>query len=251
MSSDKFFRFASINHADKIAYEFDADHWDYRNRGYGVADFLRQYDTYGDGMTAHSPSYSVAKENFADVCASLAKHIAEGNCTDEQLKKLSWKVCEEYKASEFEFFAKLKYNADGKKQYVNLTEKKKSTADSKRHDKRWTEVVEWMNGSVDAIYALVCQRHGISEFINQFHAYLQVQEWCGTQDIHTGKEVAEYFEIHGGDRWNDRKRNKLAFQALQAVVEQYRKKKEAENAIGDYIETMAEFRRAEAEKQTA
>ena len=74
-------RFASIARSAEIAYAYDSSVFDPRSAMHA---YFREYQTYGDALTAHSPAYAVTLDNLADYLASLAKEmLADEGFTQE------------------------------------------------------------------------------------------------------------------------------------------------------------------------
>lgn len=67
-------RFASIAHSAEFAFAYDTTAWDSHCP---LESHFRQYHTYGDGLTAHSPDFSVQVDDLADYLASLAQACLE------------------------------------------------------------------------------------------------------------------------------------------------------------------------------
>lgn len=158
--ADRTFRFASLASPDKTGYVLCTDHqalWDV-NYGRDTLSYCSgQYDTYGDGLTAHSSTYGVGKDQFGDYCASLAAWLLEPAANeyqqkekDEALKSLAWNWPSP-SVERIRWLAALKPAEE--KRWYNLSDRKISKSDSKRHDKRWNEVPEatreiWRDGDV-------------------------------------------------------------------------------------------------------
>jgi len=129
---------------------------DYRN--HGLADNAGWFDTYGDGDCQHSHECGVGIDNACDYFASLLKLLAEttdATARDEILECLANDWPKLYMArSEFTFALSVKHKP-GKRMYYSKQERKISSAESKRFDKRWDEVTEYQDGSPKSAYAIL------------------------------------------------------------------------------------------------
>ena len=143
--------FPSLNSAN-IRYLVDGlDYYDRRDRKLGAVDWAREFDTLGDGETQHSPDTWVHEDQLPDFCCSILLHLQSH---PEDLESIAKKYhFPQIYNKEILFFASLKYK-EGKTQYFSRNEQKVSTSANKAHDKRWKEVLPWMDGSPDAVYAL-------------------------------------------------------------------------------------------------
>lgn len=127
----------------------------------------KYYDTYGDGFVQHSPETPIPIKYFGDWCASLALFIQNeeeaGRRDAVALLAHHWpsRHGEAFERSKIIKASKIRYKGyeDGtkrwKRQYINETELTVSTADSKRHDKRWRELPESIDGTVEGIFYLL------------------------------------------------------------------------------------------------
>ena len=165
------FTFPSIADAHKRyrvweGYDDNPAH-DWRSGSDHVSSRVSCFSTLGDGETQHEPDRLVYKSDSIDFIASLFAGLAlvEPGTMPDSIERLLNTYNEPSK--EFlEFCWNLKRPWDKersypKRTYVNLRDMKKSSADSKRHDKRWLEVEEYIcaeeQGSYDKkIQSLWC-----------------------------------------------------------------------------------------------
>lgn len=128
--------------------------------------------TYNDGMVQHSSMTPVLADQFTDYLASLAVYIYAGNLDDGNWDTLclEWPRCD-ISRNRVEFARNLKWSApDGRaKQYYNLHDLRVSRSRSKAHDRRWEEVPEWADGSLDSIFRLLLSNSS-SFVLNQYEA---------------------------------------------------------------------------------
>lgn len=141
-------------------YETDSENPAYdwtRCGGDHVSRYLSAFDTMGDGETQHAHDFLPTVELMPDVLESFILAIADIPADDLPDWLYSfWRHSEPERAI-IEAVSKLKYK-DTKRVFVNLETMKTSSADSKRHDRRWIELQDYYcGGSVDAITCLLNQ----------------------------------------------------------------------------------------------
>jgi hypothetical protein len=118
-----------------------------------ISDYLSTYDTLGDGETQHTPEYSPTNtfENAEELIMSaipvLKQFSTEGSIFNNFYRMIVPWTHPSPKL--LAFIGSLRYNPD-KATYVNFDDQKKSTADSKRYDKRWKDVCSSYDGTVSA-----------------------------------------------------------------------------------------------------
>jgi hypothetical protein len=144
--------FKSILNPDKIAYRM-ADEWNLQTAGCApLSMYLTQFDTYGDGMVQHAGAWCSPWENIVDACMSLTTAILA-----DPLNKV-WSRCgytlRDTNPDLIKFALSIQYK-EGKRQWYNSSEYKVSSAESKRFDKRWTEVSSWMDGSPKSALSII------------------------------------------------------------------------------------------------
>lgn len=101
------------------------------------------YATFGDGETAHTPTSAVPVSLFTDYCISLATHLLAN--PEESFS--CYHVRCEVPETVIRFLATVRHLND-KRQWFSMSGLKVSSSESKQHDKRWTEVPTWADGSV-------------------------------------------------------------------------------------------------------
>ena len=156
------YNFPSLGHGDKFGYMLHTGWFEYSFRCeplYCVASWAGFYQTYGDRNVQHSNDSLVPMNLLGDYVASLTHFCAQpGN--EEVLAAA---------ASHYRSMTSHGSAADGKKvraamqvrykegktRYVKADDLSVSSSDSKRHDRRWFEVVPWMDGSVDSVFSLL------------------------------------------------------------------------------------------------
>ena len=134
-------KFASI--ADKqYGYSYDSQAFDVHAP---IDCHFRMFDTYADGLTQHSPDWSVQLDHLADYLASLA----EAMLTDEELaRNCLFTFSRRPSVKAIEFAASVKFKAAEEKDWLrgrrwfSAKELKLSKSPSREHDKRYEEVRE-------------------------------------------------------------------------------------------------------------
>lgn len=168
------FNFPSIAQGDKFGYVVDNDMsgglWDsWYHNGDALASWAGKFQTFGDGMCKHSPTVCVQMGDAADYLFSLAKHCLGTQHNNEGPVLYisgSWRCVPSDEI--IMFAAGLRYEADAAKRvYVNILDCKKSTQDSKQHDKRWMELPSYADGSLIGIVKLLAQHAHDGEFLKQ------------------------------------------------------------------------------------
>ena len=149
-------RFPSLT-SDQHAYEFDAAHeW---QRGTPEVSFaLRMFDVLGDGMCAHSPAWTITRQHFVDYCYSLADYLVKNPHKYVDCGMVKYEFLPDVYDERIAFAATVIYkdvSLKFKRQYYSLSEKKLSTAEKLRYDKRYEEVPSWADGTPEAVYRLL------------------------------------------------------------------------------------------------
>lgn len=124
------------------SHESCTDLWDACYRTSGLLSYnAAWYDTGGDGMTKHSPSTPISATGdpdlAADWMASLAAHLLSLNRIPDGFTYLSSELRPVWPDT-IRFLCELKPSE--KPRWINFMERKVSSHDTKRFDKRWTEL---------------------------------------------------------------------------------------------------------------
>lgn len=138
-------RLVYILHSDSMAF------WD---QAYGTAGAIGTHfayaNTYGDGLTQHEPTRAVSCNNpalMADYLVSLAAYALEGVSNEDQSDLLCWP--EPPSRERILFALSVKYKPGGQRRYFDPSQRKVSSRESLKHDKRWHEITEYHDGTVD------------------------------------------------------------------------------------------------------
>lgn len=151
------FVFASIINPTKrfAIYESYSDNpaHSWRNT-FVLSDYLATFDTLGDGETQHTAESCPPNtfESAEDLVMSAIHVLSDMPTGDSSIANNFHRTIVPYSMPSpklLTFIGSLKWDAN-KTVYVNFDECKKSTADSKRHDKRWTQLESTYDGSVNA-----------------------------------------------------------------------------------------------------
>ena len=183
-------KFISLKEPSKYGYAYDSEAWDTNTR-FCLSRHFQQFETYGDGLTQHSGEWTVQVEFLADYLASLATYIMAnpGEETDKLLQHVSYDVTRRPADASIAFAASAKFKAksdtepwEKHRRWFSVQEKKISASESKRYDKRYTEVEKQHDGSPDAIYRML-----IPEYADGLEFYTcadAIRDWCQTDPDH-------------------------------------------------------------------
>jgi hypothetical protein len=168
------FRFASIARPNRLAYLYDDNAW---GNSAPISFHMLQYETYGDGLSQHSPEYPILQEVLTDYLASLASAMKDETALVEACL---YEICRWPSDAEIEFCASVKYKPakEGtwrKPVYFSRQLRKISTSDSKQHDKRYAEVDEWCDGTPEAVYRMLIPEYAVG--IQMFTYAYAIREW--------------------------------------------------------------------------
>lgn len=147
-------------------YESDGDNKGYNWTGSGrfISRYISTWDTMNDGEVQHSPDHcpSATWDYLWDFVTSVLPHAhkVEGKILDN--------LCSVFvpynlpKPELLDFCAtKAVYDTEKYNVYINFSEMKRSTSDSKRYDKRWVQPESYMDGSPKGVRsALSCHVDG-------------------------------------------------------------------------------------------
>lgn len=143
-------RFASIAHPEKLVYVYDSS-VNYDGR-YAISTRLRYYETLGDGTTQHTPTMPIHLQLLADCLFSLAQAmLTNGELADAAYELRSGLASDR----DLEFAFSVKYRDTNKPRYYSRDERKISTADSARHDRRYERIETRHDGSIDSAFNIL------------------------------------------------------------------------------------------------
>lgn len=177
-------KFPSIAHPDKYGYAYDSDTMDFNA---SVSDHFRQFETCGDGMTQHSRDWSITREYLTDYLYSLATALL----ADEELANtVRFTLSRGPDVRDIEFAASVVFKAmpdsdtyEAKNRYYSMEERKVTSNDAKRHDKRYEQVASWQDGSAAAIFRMTLPSY--ARDLERLEWAMAVHDWC--MDPHATK----------------------------------------------------------------
>jgi hypothetical protein len=216
-------KFISLKEPTKYGYIYDSEAWSTGTR-FCMSRHFQQCETYGDvhengNYIQHSGEWTVQVEFLADYLASLATYIMAnpGEETDKLLHHVSYDVTRRPSDASIAFAASVKFKStvdsageatgyEKHRRWFSTDEKKVSASESKRYDKRYTEVDKQHDGSPDAIYRML-----IPEYADglEFYTYADaIRDWCQADPDHQ----RPYFYGHAAQflKWFDGDTRKAA-----------------------------------------
>src|SRR5262249_44623856 len=126
------------------------DLWDQTRRAPCLSSQAGRWECYNDPGVQHTPEGAVSREQLGDYCASLLTYLL-AHPEDTAIVAKGWDFPPT--AEQGLFFEGLRFK-ERKRQWFSRSHRKVSTADSKRHDRRWEEIPSWADGSFGAILRL-------------------------------------------------------------------------------------------------
>ena len=227
--------FPSLTYGDSTGYlldsRYNSNHWRMYDSNF-IHPHAKHFETYGDGFVQHSPETPIPIKYFGDWCASLAIFIqseAEAGRRDAvQLLAEIWPTRhnEAFDAGRIIKASKIKHKPyqegmkNWRQQYVNGDDLTVSTAEGKRHDKRWEELYPLADGSIPGIfYLLKLKRNCTLSGLEVYMRYNRIVEVMNDVEGDKGYPVTHYFdkvvnEPDGWRQWDVRD----AFNALEYAV---------------------------------
>lgn len=254
---DNLIRFPSVTNPAETGYTVYAsasDGPDVRRSPNALAPWAAAWPTYGDGMVQHGPDYPPQAEALGDFLGSLASYLADNPAAVEVVAR-HWP--RDAWAEDVRFYRSLRWKAEGKRKYYEPRERKVSTVEAKRHDKRWHELPEWADGSVGAIVGLVYKHSWVEPgLIARLALYRAVKQ---ALDVQEGADAAPYFNaataLDASDKplmgSADREENWRALQTFDAVdefVRAFRARESAARSLDCWRANVANAARRAAEK---
>lgn len=239
-------KFISLKEPLKYGYIYNSEAWDTNTR-FCLSRHFQQCETYGDvhengNYTQHSGEWTVQVEFLADYLASLATYILAnpGEETDKLLQHVSYEVERRPTDAAIAFAASVVFKpavrADGEEtgyekhcRWFSLEQKKVTTSESKRYDKRYQEVEKRHDGTPDSIYRIL-----IPEYANglEFYTYADaIRDWCqagdGNERPYFYGHTAQFLKWFDGDAHRAQEL-RYAYKACLEISRAYRARCEAE-----------------------
>lgn len=229
--------FASRLRPNEVRYTVEAASFEFMGRGGcpgKLSDWAGSFRTYGDGDIQHSPTGPVRTEDFEDYLASLAIALKERKFSHLALDRLVSHWPRPDNDTRIVWLEKLRYKY-GVKTYYNYTDAKVSKVADKKNDRRWQEVPNWADGSVEAIYRLMSENEAYngSGLILKYASYASIRDAvCRLYNSYGfGEAPHAYFKTTSlGDQ---------AFKVVDAYVEARRAIQRAESGLDCYLHNRA------------
>jgi hypothetical protein len=221
-------KFKSVKR-NTIIYEvgYNSEAFKYHSRDYLSSDVF-EFDTLGDGDIQHTPSYPTNMVYALDFLISISSFILENNIPDDDLFTIQYlTTTPDDETSKINFIYKLK-NVEGKRTFFNINNEKISRSESKRYDKRWTEVPSWFTGSTQDIYTLFKQVKPVFGFLEVLN------RWNNINDVFYSHYVIAECLNTDSDEVNDLL---LALKTFKNLVLSLRKRVQAKKTLVSLIES--------------
>lgn len=258
---DNLIRFPSLTNPQETGYTVYANSTETssdltRRDGNALSSWAAAWPTYGDGIVQHGPDYPVQGEALGDFCASLATYLVDLplHAQQEALELVAKNWPKDVSAEDIRFYRSATHK-EGKTRYYSPRERKVSTSESKRHDKRWDAIHERMDGSVKAIVGLFYRHEYVAGgLLARLALYRQVKRVLEEQE---GQDKAPYCNLATEKDLlgTDQRKNWTTLQAFDAVdelVRSYRLRASAERSLECWRSNQANrARRAEQAKDGA
>lgn len=217
------FIFASMAHNDKLGYAFDSMAFT-THRQAEVDPNLLRFDTYGDGLTAHSPDSPITRDLFVDYCYSLAEHLqAHPELADVGI---AVNLNPRFDHAHFEFASQVKHS--GKARWYSLAKHKISSSESKRNDRRYEPVPDWADGSYLSTNRLLWSEY--DSFLRTFARLVALHDWWGERFDDYPAEMPGLGDIPHHEKHEQR----AAWLALQNVFQALEALRRAKGQIDSY-----------------
>ena len=194
--------------------------------------WLGVYQTYGDGSVQHSPDGCAPVCMMGDALASLTTFLLDPRNTEAQeIAANHWRGIDPYNERTRRatiLKARGIRHRDGKTRYVMARDLSFSSVNSKRHDRRWHQIVPWMDGTVSSTFSLL---------------YLDSGGVYGLERYLVLKRVIDAFSDADGsycgkaeDQFDPFKRQHLddAFCAFESLMLAYHHRRMIEPLLGNY-----------------
>ena len=210
--------------SDKVAYKWTSERDFHPERSDIIHTHAKEFQTFGDNLTQHSPDYHVISEFFIDYLASLYLYLKENPKAVESVAN-AWPEVYRLTTQQCKFIAALKYK-EGKAQWYNFSELKQSSSPSKLHDRRWEAVQPYQDGSLEGMFATALKHVYCTGAIERFWVYLTLREYL----------IAEYnyYQTIAGHGFNSDDQYidvEYAYRAVNELIVSYRASYQAERVF--------------------
>ncbi len=219
-------KFQSLQYPEKYGYVFDSEAW----RGGEIESTFQMFETCGDGLIQHSHEWAITRDFVADYMASLGTAMLADS---ELVEKLAWKLTRTPRIEDILFCAGVKWKeSDGqynKRRFYSVSERKVSGAAAKEHDKRYTQIEPWNDGSPEAIYRMLRPEHndGLGDYL-----YADtIRQWVLTQDNLYMDMAPEFLKWWDHKRRDESRDLRNAVDACVALVDARQRRCDAESVL--------------------
>ena len=241
--------FASLQFPEKYGYKFNSDSYESGS----INPQFRMFETMGDNLTQHSRDWAVTKEYLADFIASLFAELMTLPMDDSSgfVREVSYHFRHQPSEAAIKFCAGLIWKESDssytKRRYYSIALEKVSSSESKRHDKRFEEMRDWMDGEPKAVARLL-----LPDYATAWKAYCHAEalkDWFQEGGKGWGygyaAEFLAWFE-NDSDSWGKAAALHMAFSAAQQFFECWRLRSCCINNLENMTRSIAS-KRAEAE----
>src|SRR5579863_6375775 len=240
-------KFPSIENAG-IAYAIDTS-YSYRehDRGERLAEWAYMFDTYGDGLTAHSPSVHVRREMILDFCASFGEFLVKLPPEErtEFLKEFHrWP--DEADQRDLEFAYNLRFDEKKPYRYYSIRDRKvasKMPTVKLDEAKNWERVPEWADGKVLNMIRLLSPYP--RDLLERYRLALDCYRFIMKQKKDWSQSPEALLEL------NEEHQLESRFAAISAIIESERLLQWANGVVESHRENLEYKRRRNAEKAAA
>ena len=240
--------FASLQDKDR-SYVVDSNRVteDWTNSNQFLGDHIGWYPTYGDGDTQHAPTCRVPFDMFEDFCVSAVTYLLQPSTDGDAMARILASEMRNYDCHVGTVRGAMAVvYKEGKRRYYSPSEDwKVSASDSKRHDKRWFEIVEWMDGRLKSVIGLM--KLGNRGFLAFYNGCDEARDHYYNLTGHWGPEPQDIIEwLH----WNHQRgfMARDAFHALRCAVRAGEQKDAAQRGLECYHSNLDFQKKQEAEK---
>ncbi len=224
------FRFPSLKHDGRMYRVYRSGYsYDRSKSRDPIGNWAVAFETYGDGQVQHSNEWVVQRESFDDWCSSLATHLMEHK---ELIPIIAYHAGSVDSDDAIEFAIKVKY--DPEKEYPKLRycleERKMSRHEKYRHDRRWEEAHQYIDGTLDG-----CCR--VLNFATCYDLFAHMARWVHLRERYQaitkrdqgadGHAFKDRFKLDGVESWD-------AFRCLRELIESSAAIHRAECAIRNW-----------------
>lgn len=203
----KSIRFPSLNRGHEIGYILHSSTFAYDMRDEPlrlIAPWAGVYQTYGDGMVQHSPDLCCPVESMGDFLASLTTFCLDPRNADAlDVAADHWKSIDTYnersKSSTIHKARQVRFKA-GKTRYVRVHHLDISSSPNKAYDRRWNQIVEWMDGSVGATFGVLHMGCGGVYGLERYHVLNRIAQVFHDEDGSLHGDPDDHFDRFKGQQ---------------------------------------------------